>query len=335
MGWSLKHQGIKMTDHSRHAIVGAFGATYISLAIADIDELTISNFALLNSADFDKPMDALERYLQSVPHWPTKVGIAVTGEVSGDKASMSQHKWTVTKNDIRAVTRADQVHMVSDMEALALMLPHLSAYDVTTIAAGAPKLNATKLVVNAGATLGVAALVHANGDWVPVIGKAGEASFHTDQPGFFDPGATQRPTVADVFSGRGLVATYRKVAELKGLPAQLQGARDITAKGLSREDPAAREALDFMATWLGRYVADMALTFGAGGGVYLAGGLAANIIPQLTPGPFVETLKQELGSSLPDVSVQVIKTGADAGMRGAALALANSLVTPALLRRAR
>jgi glucokinase len=324
-----------MTDHSRHAIVGAFGATYISLAIADIDELTISDFALLNSADFEKPMDALERYLQSVPHWPNKVGIAVTGEVSGDKATMSHRAWTITKNDIRATTRADQVHMVRDMEALAIMLPHLSAYDTTTIAAGAPTLSATKLVVNAGATLGVAALVQENGHWVPVIGKAGETSFYTGQPGFFDPVSSNHHRATDVLSGRGLLATYRKVAELKGLPAELQGARQITAKGLSREDPAAREALDLMATWLARYVADMALTFGAGGGIYLAGGLAANIIPQLTPGPFAETLKQELGSSLPDVSVQVIKTGADAGMRGAALALANSLVTPTLLRRAR
>ena len=324
-----------MTDHSRHAIVAAFGATYISLAIADVDELTISDFALLNSADFDKPMDAVERYLQSVPHWPNKVGIAVTGEVSGDKASMSHRDWTITKNDVRAATRADHVHMVRDMEALALMLPHLSAYDVTSIAAGAPKLNATRVVVNAGASVGVAALVHANGDWVPVTGKAGQASFRAHLPGVFDSVPAERHTVADVLSGRGLVATYRKAAERKGLPAELQSAREITAKGLSGEDAAARDALDLISTWFARYVADMALTFGAAGGIYLAGGLAANIIPQLTPGPFIETLRGELGSSLPDVSVQVIKTGADAGMRGAALALANSLATPALLRRAR
>ena len=53
-----------MTDHSRQALVGAIGGTYISLAVTDIDELTIANFALLNSADFDNPMQAVERYLK-------------------------------------------------------------------------------------------------------------------------------------------------------------------------------------------------------------------------------------------------------------------------------
>jgi len=45
-----------MVEHSRQALVGAIGGTYISLATMDIDELTVANFALLNSASFKSPM---------------------------------------------------------------------------------------------------------------------------------------------------------------------------------------------------------------------------------------------------------------------------------------
>ena len=60
-----------MVDHSRVALVGAFGEIYLSLAVAG--ELTISHFALLNSSDFESPMQAIERYLKSLPSVPGKV----------------------------------------------------------------------------------------------------------------------------------------------------------------------------------------------------------------------------------------------------------------------
>ena len=72
-----------MTNNSRHALVGAIGGTYISLAIVDIDEYAVANFALLNSADFNNPMEAIERYMKSLPRVPDKVGLSVAGTSRG------------------------------------------------------------------------------------------------------------------------------------------------------------------------------------------------------------------------------------------------------------
>lgn len=325
-----------MTDHSRQALVAAIGGTYISLAIADIDELTISDFALLNSADFEQPMDAVERYLKTIPRCPNKVGLAITGSVAGDKAIMDLRGWTVTKNDVRAATRADIVHMVTDLDALAIMLPHLSAYDVTTIKDGMPALHGTKIAVNAGTALGVSALVHGGGHWVPVVGQAGQSSFHLARAGEFNPqdGSSRQLVVDDVFTGRGLVMVYEQLARRRGAEPALKGARAIAAKGLAREDEAAIEALDFMAIWLGRYAADVALTFGAVGGIYLAGGLAANMLPVLNGRRFLDAIEEGIGNHLGEVAIRVVKTGADTGLRGAALALANSLTSAGSARRA-
>lgn len=312
-----------MTDHSRLAIVGAFGAAYISLAIADIDELSIANFALLSSADFDSPMDAVTRYLQSVPRWPDKASFAFTGSVTGDVARVDRHDWTITRNDIRAATRAEHIVMSRDLDVLAMMLPHFQPYDLVPVDVGMPNTYGTRLVVNAGAALGVAALVHGPGGWMPVSGYAGEVS-NTLAP----IGRTQE----DLLSGRGLVALYEKFAAAHGQPATLVGARAIAAKGLSGEEPAAVEAVRAMARYLARFTADMALTFGASGGIFLAGGLAANILPTFAKGPFGTDLTEHLRGRLGDVPVSIIKTSADSSIRGAALAMGASLSSPTMRR---
>jgi glucokinase len=332
---------VTMIDHSRQALVGAIGGTYISLAVADVDELTVSHFALLNSADFDDPMQAIERYLKSIPRCPDKVGLALAGEVTGDQAQLTHRPWTITKNGVRAVTGADHVALINDFEALALSLPLLTDYDLNPVIRGEPVPYATKLVIFAGTGLGVAGLVHADDKWFPVRGEGGQVTFPAPLGDEFDV-RQAFPSGAfvaaeDVFSGRGLVTLYNALAARKTSQNHTLSARRIAELGLSREDSIAAESLDLITTWLGRFAGDMALVYGARGGVNLAGGLAANIVPALTTGRFREAFesKGKLGAYLGKIPVNVIKTGADAGLRGATVALARSLpVRPSKLRRA-
>ena len=305
-----------MNDHSRLAIVGAFGATYISLAIADIDELTVSHFALLNSADFARPMDAVERYLNSVPAWPNKASFAFTGQVTEDEARVENLGWKITRNDIRAATRADKVLISRDLDVLAQMLPHLAPHDVVTVAQGTPSRYGTRVVISAGAVLGVAALVHGPGGWVPVSGHAGDTLSS-------DPAIAS--TQGDLLTGRGLISLYGQIAKRMQLTADLHGARAIAEKGATGQDPAAAEAIRVMAGHLARYAGDTALTFGATGGIFLAGGLAANILPPIAKTVFDAELGARIGKRLGDVPVRIIKTSADAVIRGAALAMGESV----------
>lgn len=329
-----------MTEYSRQALVGAIGGTYISLAISDIDELTVSNFALLNTADFEQPMQAVERYLTSIPHCPNQVGLAVAGTVAGDEVAFHHRPWILSKNDVRAATGADHVAFINDFEALALSLPHLADYDLREIHPGQPVLHGTKVVIGAGTGLGVASLVHAGGDWVALGGEGGFAAFPAQPADEYDvrqvfPGSSFI-SADDVFSGRGLVALYNALAKSRNAKPLAAGARGVAAAGLSNEDPIAVDALDLIATWLGRFAGDIALIHGARGGIYLAGGLAANIVPALTTGRFRQAFenKGKRSDYVSKIAVKVVKTGADAGLRGAALALARSLPAPrAPLRR--
>lgn len=316
-----------MIDHSRLALVGAIGGTYISLAVSDIDELTVNDFALLNSADFASPAEAIERYLKTIPRTPNKVGLSVAGDIAGDKVHMAHLPWSFTRNDIRAATGADHICLVNEFDALALATPHLSRFELTETSPGKAVLHGTRLAIGAGTGFGAAALVWTGSAWHPVSGPSRylTAPVPTSlQPAFAQDGVL---TAEAVLSGHGLVVLYKALAARNGAPASLNRAPEITTAGLAHEDAAATEALQLMADWLGQLAGDLALGFGAKGGVYLGGGFASNIVPLLSAQRFKDAFEGsgERRKYLGDVTVSVIKTGADANMRGAAVALAASL----------
>ncbi len=323
-----------MTEHSRQALVGAFGARYISLAIADIDELSISNFALLSTADFEQPMQAVERYLTSIPRCPNKVSFALAGTVEGDGATFTYRDWTLTRNDVRAATAADTVCLINDIEATALVLPNLSAYDQISLHDGASVPYGNKAVFMAGAAVGIAGLVHADREWFPVTGEGGHMRFvlsAEDEAELGGPFLEGRYTSCDdVFTGPGLVRLYEALSAKAKVKGKSTGPKQIVAAGLSGEDPVAARSLQIMASWLGRVAGDIALVYGTRGGLYLGGGLVANMIPALQTGHFREAFENrgDRSAYIARIPVRVLKTAADAGLRGAALAMARSL--PAL-----
>lgn len=331
-----------MVDHSRQAVVGAIGGTYISLAIMDIDELTVSNFALLNSHDFKDPMEALGRYLKSVPRVPNKIGLSIAGVVDGEKAKMNHLPWSFGWNDIRAVSGCDHVAFVNEFEALALAAPRMTDYDLIEINRGIAKRDGTRVVVSAGTGLGSAALVRAGDKWQAVSGESRYAAFPAPLGDEFDIRTAIAHegfvTAGQVLTGHGLVALYGALTKTAGDKAAALSPAQITKAGLSGEDAAASEALDLMATWLGRFTGDVALHYGATGGVFLAGGLPSGIVPALQTGRFQDAFEGfgERHEYLGNIPVNVIKAGADAGLRGAAIALANSLpVRPTNIRQLR
>jgi glucokinase len=81
-----------------------------------------------------------------------------------------------------------------------------------------------------------------------------------------------------VVSGSGLENLYRAVIAIDGIEAPKRNAAEITNAALDSTCPAARAALDLFCAMLGTFAGNVALMFGARGGVFIAGGIA----PRLT-----------------------------------------------------
>lgn len=289
--------------YSRKALIGAIGETHISLAVGDIDELTVAHFALLSSADFDTPMEAIARYLPSLPERPERVALALCGKVDAEGADIPARGWRFTARDIGAAAGAREVLLVPELEALAAAMPHLAAADLVPVQQGRSEPDAPALVMLSGNDF-AAALLHRLADGAPVLALA---------PGLLDkPGGG---LMGDTLTARGLLAAFGEGPGRK--------AADIVKLGLSAEDPRAAALVDETVTALGHAAAELALLTGARAGLFLTGAIASTIVPA-RPDLFRTAFLRKAAAApwLDAMPIEVIKVSADAAMRGAAVRLA-------------
>ena len=318
-----------MSMQARHAVVGDIGGTHARFGIADIDELRIDHYASFECSGFASLDDVLAAYLRSMPNHPKAISLAVAGPVVGDAVEMTNLPWTVTKRDIAAASGAEQICLINDFNAAALSLPYLGHHDVIQIGGAAAPDRATKAVLGAGTGLGVAALAWAGGDWFALPGEGGHMAFAAQTAEEFDIVSqigrdTGYVSCEHLLSGAGLVRLYG----LLGEQSDALTAPDIVHRAAVDSDPVAIETVRLFAAWLGRFAGDVALLYGARGGIYVAGGIAPRILSFLSDGHFRAAFeaKGQLSSYLAEIPIHLVKTP-QAGMMGAALAYARMLET--------
>jgi len=75
----------------------------------------------------------------------------------------------------------------------------------------------------------------------------------------------------------GLENLYRAICELNGTEAEPLVAAQVSERGLAARDVACEEALERMCRLLGNAAANLALTLGARGGIYMGGGVISRL----------------------------------------------------------
>ncbi|MEX0584211.1 MAG: glucokinase, partial [Natronospirillum sp.] len=82
-----------------------------------------------------------------------------------------------------------------------------------------------------------------------------------------------------LLSGMGLENIYRALAHLGGQRAEPLAAPEISQRAVAGSDPLCVSALERFCAVLGSYAGDVALSFAARGGVYIAGGIIPRFMP--------------------------------------------------------
>ena len=242
--------------------------------------------AVLASAEFSSLEATVRGFLDSVrPAVPPRTAaFAVAGPVSGDAVTLTNLGWRFSITELRRVLGLDRLEVVNDFTAVALALPALGPGDRRVLGGERePTAGAALAVLGPGSGLGVSGLLPTpGGGWVSIAGEGGHVTLAaTDEREAAILAALRRrlgPVSAEcALSGPGLVNLYRAVAELDGHEAEPLAPAAITEAGLDGSCPRCREALALFAAFLGTVAGDLALTLGARGGVYLAGGIAPRL----------------------------------------------------------
>jgi glucokinase len=270
---------------TNHVLVGDIGGSTARFAIAVMaeDGIRLDQVASRRCADYGSFEEAAESFLAGLTGArPTAAAVAVAGPVTGDRVALTNHAWSFSIAAARRRLGLERLHLLNDFGAIALALPGLRADELRRIGAGVPKRNLPMAVIGPGTGLGVATLIPAGQSWRVIEGEGGHATFA--------PMSGREDRVVDllrrrhghvswerVLSGPGLVNLHAAISEIDGLSAPALSPEQVVERGLSGGDPACRETLTIFCAALGTAAGNLAVTVGARGGVFIAGG----IVPRL------------------------------------------------------
>jgi glucokinase len=260
--------------------IGATNARFSLLAngaLGPVTELEVARFARFPDAVADFLNNHGDRAQVS------RALLAVAGPVEGDRAKLTNCPWIIDGDELRTTFGLAKVRVVNDFAATAYSLPSLTATDLRAIGGGQAVSGAPMAVLGPGTGLGVACLVPAANAPAVIAGEGGHATLSAAserEAAVIDHLRRQFGHVSAerVISGSGLENLYRAIAALDHSEATARDAAEITQSALAGRCRTAVAALDMFCAFLGAFAGNVALTFGARGGVFIAGGISPRIV---------------------------------------------------------
>ena len=265
--------------------VADIGGTNARFSLAQPGETKPDMPTVLMTALYPTLEDALKTFLDETGN-PDIGGVAICAagpvQASGREAyvEMTNCPWVVSADAIAAATDVDAPILVNDFTAVAVSLPHLEDEDVVQIGGNKGQAGAPIGVLGPGTGLGVSGLVpHSDGEFTALSGEGGHVSL---APGnereislLFQLMQTYGHVSAErVLCGPGMETLYAALGALDGSSETGKPtAADIARMAQDGSSPLAQETVEVFTGLLGSAAGDLALTLGAQGGVYLAGGI--------------------------------------------------------------
>lgn len=262
-------------------LVADIGGTRARFAL--LDEAGIpGDIRILDVADHAGPYEAINAYLDKVGQRQlSAVALAIAAPVGNDSVRLTNADWVFSCNELRKRLGIKHSRLLNDFTALALALPHLPANELRQVGGGTARAFAPKAVLGPGTGLGVSGLLADRGRWLPLAGEGGHVTLapaDARESEILTLAWQEMPHISAerLVSGCGMPFLHRLVAAVDGFPATEMETPEIVASALDG-DAHCRATINTFCAMLGTVAGNLALTLGAQGGVYIAGG----IVPRL------------------------------------------------------
>jgi glucokinase len=301
-------------------LLGDLGGTNARLALAEPGSTDPVSEWRVATADFSDFPSVLAAFIADTRATITAGCLAVAGPIddAGRRAHFTNLPWTIEADALEKRFGISRLNLVNDFAAAAMGVTVAPAESIVYLQDGEPMANAPKLVIGAGTGLGMAILVRNGNAWRVVPGEGGHVGFaplNEDQDRILHALRAEhgRVTAERVISGPGLAAIHRILSGTDLDPAE------IAHRAMIDADQNALDTLDLFLSAYGAFAGDMALAVLARGGVYIAGGIAAKLLPILPASPFLPAFgaKAEHAHLVRQMPIAVV-TDPSLGLRGAA-----------------
>ena len=260
-------------------LIGDIGGTNARFAIAErgtyrqLRHLEVDRYPSLHDALFD--------YLKALPE-AERTGLsgvlAIAGPVIGDKITMTNKAWSFSVAELKRSLNLLSLTVVNDFAANARAIPHIAPSGLLVVGPASPAAKGNIGVIGPGTGLGVSTLIPSGADWVLVAGEGGHATLaaaNEEEEAIIHMLRKRWSHVSAerVLSGAGLVNLYEAICAIDGVEPLMLSPADVTKHALNKTDEACVRAFARFCEFLGSVAGDLALTVGALGGVYIAGGI--------------------------------------------------------------
>lgn len=298
-------------------LVGDIGGTNARFALVEFDgqDVRLIEPTAYKGEDYGKAEDAIEDYLAKVGvKHPDQAVVAVAGPIEDGEVHMTNLDWKISEDGLRQANGFRDAKLINDFTAQALAAPRLGAKDLRQIGPLGTLAEGDLAILGPGTGFGVAGLMRRHGQELPVATEGGHVAFApldeveievlrllTKQ---LDGG---RVSVERILSGPGMEDLHVALGAAEGRKVEALEAKQITQCAVEGCADSLATVNRFCAV-LGSTAGDIALTLGARGGVFIAGGIAPRIIDILEKSPFRQRFeaKGRLSGYTQDIPSHVI-----------------------------
>ena len=269
----------------------------------------------------------------------------VAGAITDQVAQLTNVPWCVDAGEMMQ-HGFRRVHLLNDLEALAYAIPVLAGDELAILQEGVKIDSGNVAVIAAGTGLGEGMLLNINGRLVPGQSEGGHADFAARTARELEMVAALTPMLGRVsaehiLSGPGLINVYRfthdAVTRALGAPGEeppgttklplpktcecvgpvqdmTELARRIGACARAGRCAKCVETMELFVSAYGAEAGNMGLRVVATAGVYIGGGIAPRILPELQSGRFMDAFRakapqDELVSRMPVAVILNSKSG--------------------------
>ena len=309
-----------------YALVADIGGTNARFALAPLGEpgRAIHEKHLAVNA-YDSLAHAAEAYLaEMAPGGGIHFGmVAVASPATEDMIKLTNSAWHFSLEETRRELGFEALYAINDFAANSWAIADLEKSQFTSLGGPDKAMDGTGTfaVVGPGTGLGVGAILRWQGGAAVISSEGGHADFAPVSEEEVEIFAWlrqhfHRVSYERLLCGPGLLNIYRALGggDSVTTPEQITGGK--------ARDPLAARAIGIFCEVMGSFAGNAALTFGAWGGVYLAGSLLQPMKKELLSGGFRARFddKGRFGEELAKVPTLLVDEPA-LGLIGAAAAL--------------
>ncbi|MDE2081051.1 MAG: glucokinase [Burkholderiales bacterium] len=281
-----------MTEFPTPRLLADIGGTYARFTLETAPGVFEQSASLLcaEHADFHAAVSA---YLRGLPAGTAieHAAIAIANPVEGDEVRMTNYHWRFSSEQMRQRLGLQTLVVVNDFTALAMALPRLAPGQRRPVGGGSAREHSVVGVLGAGSGLGVSGLIPVADGFVALGTEGGHTSFspRDEREIAILRHALRRyahVSFERLLSGPGIELIHEALRERAGLAPQALAAREITRRALAGSDAVCAETLQAFCAVLGTAAANLAVTLGAFGGIYIGGGIVPRLGMYFDRSPF-------------------------------------------------